>query len=273
MDEVMGRMTIVYRDATAVNQWDDVDAARFRFVSNLAELVQTASAIGGRLERIVVDAAIDPHLFAEIVRSLRRGVEAEAVLLREARAYIGSPTPEGRYHFYQLDARDTAMYLQTHGLHAAAPVGVARMRPEPVTLPLAAVLPPFGASDTSRSELVLLADDDRKAREHVSDTLRALGFSVVLAGTGLQAIRLAESLRPPYIVLDGLMPEMHGFEVARFVRASVKGYAPRILMMTAVYKQSRYQNDAMLKYGVDGYLIKPATAEALSSSLRRAVAA
>jgi CheY-like chemotaxis protein len=270
MEEVMRRMTIVYRDASAVNRWDDVaDAGRLRFVSNLAELVQAASAMGNRLERIVVDAAIDPHLFAEIIRSLRRSVDAEAVLLRESKAYVGSPTGEERYHFYQLDGRDTVMYLKTHGLAPAAPA----MRPEPVTLPLAAVLPPFGASDTSRSELVLLADDDRKAREHVSDTLRALGFSVVLAGTGVQAIRLAESLRPPYIVLDGLMPEMHGFEVARFIRASVKGYSPRILMMTAIYKQSRYQNDAMLKYGVDEYLIKPATAAVLSSALRAAVAA
>ncbi|HEV7921068.1 MAG TPA: response regulator [Thermoanaerobaculia bacterium] len=265
----MRRMTIVYRDGTAVNQWDDVtDAGRFRYVSNLAELVQSAAAMGNRLERIVVDAAIDPHLFAEMIRSLRKSVDAEAVLLRDGKAYVGSPTPEERYHFYQLDGRDTVMYLKTHGLHAAPAA-----RPEPATLPLAAVLPPFGASDTSRSELVLVADDDRKAREHVSDTLRALGFSVVLAGTGVQAIRLAESLRPPYIVLDGLMPEMHGFEVARFIRASAKGYSPRILMMTAIYKQSRYQNDAMLKYGVDGYLIKPATAALLSSSLRPAVAA
>ena len=267
----MRRMTIVYRDGSAVNRWDDVpDGDRFRYVSNLAELVQTAATVGNRLERIVVDAAIDPHLFAEVIRSLRKSVDAEAVLLRESKAYVGSPTPEERYHFYQLDGRDTVMYMKTHGLRAADPPAA---RPEPVSLPLSAVLPPFGASDTSRSELVLLADDDRKAREHVSDTLRALGFSVVLAATGVQAIRLAESLRPPYIVLDGLMPEMHGFEVARFIRASVNSYSPRILMMTAIYKQSRYQNDAMLKYGVDGYLIKPATAAALSSALRPAVAA
>ncbi|MBV9495661.1 MAG: response regulator [Acidobacteria bacterium] len=274
MHDVVGGLVIVYRDSTSPNKWEDAPAAeRFRFVSNLAELVQTAAMIGKRLERIVVDAAIEPHLFAEVVRSLRHGADAEAVLLRDGKAYVGSPTPEERFHFYQLDARDTAMYLAMHGLQATAPIGVPRLRVETMTLPLAAVLPAFGGADTSRSELVLVADDDRKAREQISDTLRALGYSVVLASTGVQAIRLAESLRPPYIVLDGLMPEMHGFEVARFLRASVKGYSPRILMMTGIYKQSRYQNDAMLKYGVDGYLIKPATAEALSSTLRPAVAA
>ena len=63
------------------------------------------------------------------------------------------------------------------------------------------------------------------------------------------------------------MPEMHGFEVARFVRGLDTSYSPRIIVLTAVYKNARYRNDAMLRCGVDDYLVKPATPEQLAAAI------
>jgi response regulator of citrate/malate metabolism len=39
--------------------------------------------------------------------------------------------------------------------------------------------------------------------------------------------------------------------------------------MTAIYKHTRYQNEAKLKYGVDDYLIKPVLPESLAGLVRR----
>lgn len=160
-------------------------------------------------------------------------------------------------------------YLAGHGL---LPVGQPSRKLAPANVPLATVLPPLDGASV-RSELVLVAEDERKSREHICELLRGLGFSVVLAGTGLQAARLAHSLKPSTILLDGLMPEMHGFEVARLIRHLDKTYRPRIFAVTAIYKALRYQNDAKLKYGIDGYLIKPLTAKAISAALDGAAAA
>ena len=69
--------------------------------------------------------------------------------------------------------------------------------------------------------------------------------------------------------LDGLLPQMHGFEIARFVRRIDRGYRPHIAMMTAIYKNVRYQNEARLKYGIDDYILKPLQPEALAALVDR----
>lgn len=114
---------------------------------------------------------------------------------------------------------------------------------------------------------VLLIEDERKTRELIRYQLLDLGQRVVMAESAYEAIRLVNHTRPDTILVDGLLPQMHGFEVARFVRAMDTSYRPRIILMTAVYKHVRYQNEAKLKYGIDAYLLKPFTSERLREVL------
>ena len=50
-------------------------------------------------------------------------------------------------------------------------------------------------------------------------------------------------------------------------------YRPHIAIMTAIYKHTRYQNEARLKYGIDDYLIKPVLPQSLAGLVRRVQAA
>ncbi len=117
---------------------------------------------------------------------------------------------------------------------------------------------------------VLVADDSPKVREILIGSLRELGIEPIVATKASEAIRLAGQLHPDLILLDGLLPEMHGFEVARFIRHFDKDYRPRIAIITAVYKNLRYENEARLRYGVDAYLVKPVTIAQLASEVQQA---
>lgn len=110
---------------------------------------------------------------------------------------------------------------------------------------------------------VLVVEDERKARERLVAQLGAIGITPLVAASGYEAIRIATQSRPDLILLDGLIPEMSGFDVARFIRKIDAGYSPRIVMLTALYKNIRYHNDAKLKYGIDDYMIKPISNPAL----------
>ena len=116
---------------------------------------------------------------------------------------------------------------------------------------------------------VLIAEDEKKQRWRLIEQFDALGIVPLTATSGFEAIRVAQANRPDLILLDGLLPEMHGFEIARFIRQIDRDYRPRIAILTAIYKHIRYQNEARLKYGIDEYLIKPLEADALAALVER----
>jgi DNA-binding response OmpR family regulator len=118
--------------------------------------------------------------------------------------------------------------------------------------------------------VVLVVEDERKLRWSLIEQFGDMGIEVLTAKSGYEAIRIAGEMRPDLILLDGLLPEMHGFEIARFIRRIDAGYHPHIAIMTAIYKHTRYQNDARLKYGIDDYLIKPVLPKSLANLVRRA---
>jgi DNA-binding response OmpR family regulator len=105
--------------------------------------------------------------------------------------------------------------------------------------------------------LALIVDDDRLVRKQLHEHLFSNGFQTLEAKTAYEAIQAAAIHRPALILLDGLLPQMHGFEVARMINALDSGYQPRIVLMTAIYKHIRYRNEARLKYGIADYLVKP----------------
>lgn len=269
MSELQEHLAVVYHDATPTIDWQAVpNPQRFRYAGSVPELVSAVEAAADQLELIVIDAEIEPRHIGEVAR-LMRSASAEAVLLRKEKAWISAPAGDGKRRSYALEANDIPRYLVTRGLRYVdlqpAP------RPVPATSALAMILPPYD-SLRSKEQLALIADDDWKSREHSADLMRNLGFSVVLARTGMQAVRLARSLKPSTVLLDGLMPELHGFEVARLIRHIDARYTPRILAVTAIYKGIRYQNDAKLRYGFDAYLIKPLTPEVITAALWGAAA-
>jgi DNA-binding response OmpR family regulator len=132
-------------------------------------------------------------------------------------------------------------------------------------------LPYFPVDATLPS--VLIVEDERKQRASLVDAFEAMNIQALTASSGYEALRIASECRPDLILVDGLLPEMHGFEISRFIRRIDADYHPRIALMTAIYKHTRYQNEAKLKYGVDDYLIKPVHPQMLAGLVRRAQAA
>src|SRR5882724_9304930 len=123
---------------------------------------------------------------------------------------------------------------------------------------------PYLAPVADALPTVLIVEDERKLRWSLIESFRAMNIVPLTASSGYEAIRIAAESRPDLILVDGLLPEMHGFEVARFIRQIDTNYRPHIALMTAIYKHTRYQNEAKLKYGINDYLIKPVSAQLLA---------
>ena len=104
---------------------------------------------------------------------------------------------------------------------------------------------------------ILVVDDEPSILETVSGVLGDEGYAVTTATTGREALIAAESQRPDLIVLDVMLPDCDGLEVARRLRA--EGRDPGILFLTAL--DSIEDRVAGLRLGGDDYLTKPFSLE------------
>jgi DNA-binding response OmpR family regulator len=116
---------------------------------------------------------------------------------------------------------------------------------------------------------VLVVDDERKIRELVRPYLERAGYAVLLADCGEAALQTAARVQPDLVVLDLMLPDLPGEEVARSLRELSD--VP-IIMLTA--KASEEDRVAGLRLGADDYLVKPFSPRELAARveavLRRA---
>jgi two-component system OmpR family response regulator len=111
---------------------------------------------------------------------------------------------------------------------------------------------------------LLLVEDEPTLRELLSASLRLAGFEVIPAEAGGQALEAVRDQRPDLIVLDVMLPDFDGFEVARRLRehpsGSVSGHPP-ILFLTA--RDAAEDRISGLRAGGDDYVTKPFNLEEL----------
>ncbi len=108
------------------------------------------------------------------------------------------------------------------------------------------------------NERLLLVDDDPRVLSAVGRRLGFEGFKVELASSGPEALDLAAATAPHLIILDVMLPEMDGLEIARRLR-QVSDIP--ILMLTA--RDSVADRVSGLRSGADDYLVKPFAFEEL----------
>jgi putative two-component system response regulator len=90
----------------------------------------------------------------------------------------------------------------------------------------------------------------------VEAVLRSLGYAVVLAGNGEEALARIKETLPNVILLDTLMPKIDGFEVLRRVKEDETTKTIPVIMMTA--RTEIEERLKALAAGADDFLIKPA---------------
>src|SRR5215203_6555961 len=88
-----------------------------------------------------------------------------------------------------------------------------------------------GVNSNGPSHRVLVVDDEPNIVDVISMALRFQGFTVEAAGTGGDALAAVTAFKPDLIVLDVMLPDMEGFEVAKRLGAQ-RGRVP-IIFLTA----------------------------------------
>jgi two-component system OmpR family response regulator len=118
--------------------------------------------------------------------------------------------------------------------------------------------------DQAQGVRVLVVDDEPSIVDVISMALRHHGLGVESAGTGREALDRVRRWRPHVIVLDVMLPDMEGFEVAR--RLSAEHAEVPILFLSA--RDATADKVRGLTTGGDDYVTKPFSLEELIARLR-----
>ena len=119
-------------------------------------------------------------------------------------------------------------------------------------------------SDQTDAHRVLVVDDEPNIVDVVTMALRFQGFAVESAGTGADALSAVADFRPHLMVLDVMLPDMEGFDVAQRLGAQ-RARVP-IIFLTA--RDDTADKIRGLSIGGDDYVTKPFSLEELIARIR-----
>jgi two-component system OmpR family response regulator len=119
-------------------------------------------------------------------------------------------------------------------------------------------------SDDAQGNRILVVDDEQSICEVISMALRYQGFAVETAGTGRDAVAAVTRFKPHLVVLDVMLPDMEGFEVAERLGAQRAGVP--IIFLTA--RDATEDKIRGLTGGGDDYMTKPFSLEELVARIR-----
>jgi len=111
---------------------------------------------------------------------------------------------------------------------------------------------------------LLVVDDELFLREAVATSLRFLGFEVIAAENGTDALRLARNRPFDLLILDVMLPDVDGFEIVRRLRRD--GNQVPVIFLTA--KDTQDDKVTGLTIGGDDYMTKPFGLEELAARVR-----
>lgn len=102
--------------------------------------------------------------------------------------------------------------------------------------------------------LILVVDDDSALTKLYSSALSARGYRVLVAANGEEAMTIAEAEKPDLILLDVMMPEIHGLHVLDILKSTDGMDEAKIIMLTALSDQAT--KEKAIELGAYDFIVK-----------------
>ncbi len=118
-----------------------------------------------------------------------------------------------------------------------------------------------------RKPLVLVVEDDPGLRDIFLDHLRAAGIPAIGADSGPAAIQSARERKPALVVLDIMLPEIHGIDVCHRIKSDPALARTKVLIVSV--KSFPADRKQAQEAGADGFLSKPVGRSEFLETVRR----
>jgi len=115
---------------------------------------------------------------------------------------------------------------------------------------------------------ILVVDYDNRSLQDLSDLVAGKNIMVIKATDGQQAYEKYNSEKPDLIILEAMLPKLHGFDLTQKIYKETRGGIP-IIIVTGLYKGAQYRNEAIRSFGAAAYFEKPYDRDKLLDTVNR----
>jgi DNA-binding response OmpR family regulator len=103
---------------------------------------------------------------------------------------------------------------------------------------------------------ILIVDYDAKSLENMVDLFSSYKLEIITAVDGQDAYEKFKAEKPDLVLLEAMLPKLHGFDLTQKIYKESKGRVP-IVIVTGLYKGTQYKNEAIRSFGAADYFEKP----------------
>ena len=115
---------------------------------------------------------------------------------------------------------------------------------------------------------VLIVDYDAGSLERMAKLLTPHKFRIVTASDGQAGYESFRAEKPDLVIIEAMLPKMHGFDLTQKISRETGGKVP-VILVTGLYRGPQYRQEALNGLGASDYFEKPLDAAALVASVKR----
>ena len=116
---------------------------------------------------------------------------------------------------------------------------------------------PSGPAPGFEGKKALIVEDDDDVRRLIRLTLEHVGIACVEADSGTAALEMIRDASPDAIILDAVLPGVHGFDICRRLRGSQRYGSIPIVIVSGIHRGWRVAEDLRSAYGIQHVFDKP----------------
>ena len=104
---------------------------------------------------------------------------------------------------------------------------------------------------------IMIVDDDNRLLELYESVFKAQGYHVSVFQSGEEALQNIPNIKPDLVLLDVMMPSIHGLNILDIIKATPEVKDTKIIMLTALSDEQT--KEKALEYGAYDYIVKSET--------------
>lgn len=115
---------------------------------------------------------------------------------------------------------------------------------------------------------ILVVDYDANSLEKISKLLKVNKYRVVKASDGQAGYEAFVTEKPDLVVVEAMLPKLHGFDLTQKISRETRGRVP-VILITGLYKGPQFRQEATSGLGAAEFFEKPLDVEAFVAAIKR----